>query len=237
MSPHIASSWDIVWRLVRGYPDLRVYETHPGGGTYDCLTIMSETVKIDINRVGSIHVHYSPGGEAIPLISAERWTERSQEPGGTQGLADEILEFCRVPKRKHAPTPYGVTYRVISRVLAAQQYDSHEWDARSQYEDTSGYGGGIRWPVPSPEMNQIAANEVWLILRSGRAVAWLWNGWVWTDAGERLNIFGRFQSRTSTTTLAAMVTERSVAAGTVLPEVPLRADQPVGSWPQQGGDV
>lgn len=77
MAAAIAASWDIAWRLVRACPDLRVYETHPRGGQYDCLTLISPAVKIDINRVGSIHVHHSPRGEAIPLIPAERWLERA----------------------------------------------------------------------------------------------------------------------------------------------------------------
>lgn len=237
MTTAIAASWDIAWRLVRACPDLRVYETHPGGGQYDCLTLISPTVKIDINRVGSIHVHHSPGGEAIPLIPAERWLERSRETAGTQALADEVLAFCRVPAGKHPATPHGLTYRVIARVLAAQEYDSHSWDARSQFDDTAGYGGGIRWPLPSPDMNQIAANQLWVVVRDTEPVSWLWDGWLWTNAGERLSLFGRFQARSSIGELASLVTSRSVLPGTKLPAVQTRDEQPIGSWPQQAGGV
>lgn len=236
MTASIAASWDIAWRLVWACPELRIYETHPAGGTYDCLTLASPTVRIDINRVGSIHVHYSPGGEAIPLIPAELWIERSRDAGGTQDIADDVLQFCRISSGKHAPCPHGVTYRVIARVLAARQYDSTRWDARSQYEDASGYGGGIRWPVPSVEMSQIPANEVWGILRDGeKPIVWLWDGWMWNQVGERINLFSRFQTHTSTDALAGLVTARGISQGAAIPVVDQRGEQPIGTWPSRSG--
>lgn len=229
----IAASWDIAWRLVRGCPELQVYETHPGGGTYDCLTLVSRNIKIDINRVGSIHIRHSPAGAAHPMFAAEQWMQRSQGPGGTQQLADEILEFCRVAKQMRVPSARETTYRIIARLLASRQYDDAKWDARSQFLDTADGGGGLRWPVPSVEMSQIPANEIWVIVRDeSRPVAWLWDGWLWSPSGERLNLYGRFQSNASIDSLVSLVTDRTVRQGRALPTVRTRGEQPIGSWPE-----
>lgn len=84
-------------------------------------------------------------------------------------------------------------------------------------------------------MNQIAANQLWVVLRDTEPVSWLWDGWVWTNAGERLNLYGRFQTRSSISELAALVTDRSVRHGADLPAVEPRGEQPLGSWPQRTG--
>lgn len=131
MSYLSAASWAVASSLVTLHDDFRVYETHPGGGLYDCLTICCPHAKVDINREGSIHVHYSPGGEAIPLLSARQWTARARKGNGTVRLAVDIMHFCRIhPDEPPAMTPHSLTYQVISRVLSGRQYDSHAWDAR-----------------------------------------------------------------------------------------------------------
>ena len=59
-------SWWIASELVRGHPSLKVVETHPGGGQYDCLSIVTTehytVTLIDLNRSGSIHVLSEIGG-------------------------------------------------------------------------------------------------------------------------------------------------------------------------------
>ncbi len=55
-------SWELAARLVGRHHGLRVIEDHPGGGQYDCLTIVGmdesqRSFRIDLNRVGSGHVH------------------------------------------------------------------------------------------------------------------------------------------------------------------------------------
>ena len=88
----LAASWDIAARLsAAGPPDLRVFQTHPGGGQYDCLTLASPAFHIDINRRGSIHVHR---GANLPPM---QWLERSTEREGTLLVARQIGEASAGP--------------------------------------------------------------------------------------------------------------------------------------------
>ena len=77
-----AGSWTVAVEFTRAAPGLQVFETHPGGGQYDCLTLVADDVKVDINRVGSIHAHASPTGEHTPLIPAGQWQAMLARPGG-----------------------------------------------------------------------------------------------------------------------------------------------------------
>lgn len=68
-----AASWRLVAEIVRRYPDrFTVIETHPGGGTYDCLTLLDQDKasglhRIEFNSVGSVVVwpRDSPSGESV----------------------------------------------------------------------------------------------------------------------------------------------------------------------------
>lgn len=227
-----AGSWEVAARIVSANPALRIYETHPAGGTYDCLSVGGPNVHIDINRAGSIHVHRSPGGEKIGLIPAQEWTTALLTKGTAQRIADQVVEFCRIAVDQPGVTPWLLTYRVIARTLASRVFDSTGWDARQQFEDTSGYSIGIRWPVPSPEMGMIPANLMWVLLRGEQRIAWLWDGWAWTARGERLNLIAAYNSGARIDDLVAAVTARATKAGApALPEMPrYPEDQPIDEW-------
>lgn len=65
----LAQSWWLASELARRHPELLIIETHPGGGQYDCLSLVKdEQTLIDVNRVGSIHIHHDDG-ESIPIDS------------------------------------------------------------------------------------------------------------------------------------------------------------------------
>ena len=57
----LANYWWVVSEVIRRHPELKVEETYPMDGFYDCLTIYGVTngqqVHIDLNRNGSIHAH------------------------------------------------------------------------------------------------------------------------------------------------------------------------------------
>ena len=133
-----AGSWLVAAEVVRAAPDLAVYETHPGGGMYDCLSLFGDGVRLEINREGSIHVTESPLGEAVPLLKT--WTRKATKPGGARDLARQLLAAAgrEWPDRRPPTTPRVLTYRVIARLLAARALDTPVWDVRSQFLDTSG---------------------------------------------------------------------------------------------------
>lgn len=51
-----SGSWSLSAQLVRRHPRLRIYEMHPGGGLYDCLSYVDSTdntIREMYNRAGS----------------------------------------------------------------------------------------------------------------------------------------------------------------------------------------
>lgn len=145
----IAQSWWIASEIVRRHPELRIVETHPGGGQYDCLTLAAGTHAnpsslIDLNRVGSIHVHTDSSFEAL------RWNEVLTARGGHDVVrAVESAAGLTAPRQAPATGPRTLIYRLLARTLTSLVDDRHAWDARSGQVDSSGYGGGAR-----PELEQ-----------------------------------------------------------------------------------
>jgi hypothetical protein len=64
-----AASWRLTAEIVRRYPRrFAVIETHPGGGQYDCISLIDQDEAsslrgIDLNRVGSVWVHKRDGSD------------------------------------------------------------------------------------------------------------------------------------------------------------------------------
>jgi hypothetical protein len=140
----IAQSWWIASELVRRHPELRLIETHPGGGLYDCLTIVGpgsdpETL-IDLNREGRIHVHARAGFEPID------WEEvlRSANAHDVVRRLEAGAGF-EAPTNTPASTPAVLGYRVISRVLSSLVNDKRQWDARNGQFD---FADGVFEPNP-----------------------------------------------------------------------------------------
>ena len=137
-------SWRFVTELWRRWPKhFDLIEMHPGGGQYDCLALRtkgehSETV-IDVNRGGSVHTHI---GE---MRNYSDWLERMLGRTPTTFL-DEIANGARlpIPKKRPPSTPATLTYRYISDFLTHSVGRLENWQCRNGFEDTSGYGGGVR---------------------------------------------------------------------------------------------
>ena len=45
--------------------------------------------------------------------------------------------------------------------------------------------------APWPEVRTIPANHVWVLIRADTPIAWLWDGWAWTQDGERIDLVSR----------------------------------------------
>jgi hypothetical protein len=139
-----AASWRLASALVRRHPDdLRILHTHPGGGQYDCLTIIrrrsSGPGRVELNRVGSLQV-------------VERFDGRPGEWLATweDYLRDDESAFAAGLERGAGLTPRQVgsvgsaaalTYDVLA-ALAATATVHVPVAIESGYIDTSGYGGG-----------------------------------------------------------------------------------------------
>lgn len=148
-----AASWRLTAELVRRYPDrFSVIETHPGGGQYDCITLVdrnknSNLSTIDLNRAGSIWVHRRDH-------SSWTWRHCWQELVTTDDLRPQVDRLCvraGLPPaglahadRLPTSTRSVVAYRMIAAFLAHQVFSRARWQCLNGYLDSSGMSGGVR---------------------------------------------------------------------------------------------
>lgn len=177
-----AGSWHVATEFVRAFPVLRLFHTHPGGGQYDCLTILGEGLKIDINRAGgSIHIHDSRLGSRSPFIPGPEWQNLLMLGAPPRELAQQIALGCGLdwPKKTPATQPHALVYRVIAQILEATVFDPAHWNATTQFLDTSGMtvpGDGVG-VASHPEISALPANKVWMVTADDEVRTWLWDGW------------------------------------------------------------
>ncbi len=81
-----AASWTLAANLTRAHPDFQIRETHPGGGLYDCLTIVDDRRTVWINRAGSIRIE-PPRDAAEQVLAAETWQAAVKHHAGQRRLA------------------------------------------------------------------------------------------------------------------------------------------------------
>lgn len=140
-------SWWLTSELIRRHPHLSLIETHPAGGTYDCLTVIDQRVPpaeswpdgevlVYLNRVGTIRVrdHYG-------FMTFE--TERAF--GDRHGALKRIEEAAGLaaPHPTPASTPFSLALRVIYRFLALNLNEKEQWDVRNLRIDDAGWWPGM----------------------------------------------------------------------------------------------
>ncbi|MGH3703464.1 MAG: hypothetical protein ACRDT9_02440 [Agromyces sp.] len=215
----LAESWWIASELASRHPDHIVYEIHPGGGMYDCLTLAQPGRDgpgvIMLNREGTIHVHAPiDGGTDFGLTWANALSADSPHDVVKQL---EIAARIQLARKRPPTTQRTLVYRVIAAFLALQLNDRHQWDARSEFLDTSGYGGGARGYLAGfPDARNAAdgakligipgepESHFWAVLRNGEPIAVMSiNGMLYTGEStiELLPLYRRLGS------VAAVVTQ------------------------------
>ena len=186
----IEKSWWLVSELVRRHPALSLSESH-ANGIYDLLVLRSSstapskngdsaTVKIMVNRVGTIqlHIEYIPSSSQV-LAS---WPDvvAARDP---HEVVKRIESAARLDGSRPAPptSPRTLVFRVLSAILTRKLNDRGNWDARVVDES-----GGWVWTVGTvePNLNQLddvpATSEfdrlkreghIWFLLRDDRVLA------------------------------------------------------------------
>lgn len=131
------ASWVIASELVRRAPrQLRLIQTHPGGGQYDCITVMDNGSSLcDFNRQGRLHFN----GFASDNEPMDIWRRMVCEET-PKNLLDEICQRLRieVPQKLPAGTGASITYRVIAHVLRLSVFGVEKWSCINGFLDTSG---------------------------------------------------------------------------------------------------
>ncbi|WP_214403721.1 TY-Chap2 family putative peptide chaperone [Pseudonocardia lacus] len=216
----LAQSWWIASELVRRHPHLRLIETHPGGGQYDCLTLLdsrsaSPGSLVDLNRAGSIHIK---DGAREPLD----WNTVFAARGGHDIIRRIEAAAGLHPSVPAPPTgPTALTYRVLARILTSLVDDRRTWDARNGQLDSSGHDCGRRseldrFPSVVEALRDILPDDLfgepayrfWILLRDTDPVAVLdTNGRLHLPAEPPAELLAVYKGsgRSLTTTVAEML--------------------------------
>jgi hypothetical protein len=144
------ASWILATELMRRAPRLlRVVETHPGGGQYDCLSIVRTDLDHHLcvfNRLGSFTAfkRFDSGHDCWTQINV--W-DRIATGESTRSVLDEICTILHLPIPSPLPaaTPFSLTYRVITAMLRIKTFSPVRWSCSNGFLDSSGFEGcGIR---------------------------------------------------------------------------------------------
>ncbi|MEU7906318.1 hypothetical protein [Actinoplanes sp. NPDC049118] len=176
-----ALSWWFAASLARRHPELWIFETHPGGGLYDCLDSVtlgngSTDPYISINRAGSVH---------FPRSGADAWQfTRLLHPSGELIRKAEETTGLSTPASTPAATPRNLAYRVAA-TLTGMTANAAKWFAvRSALVDSSGMDGGTErgfrtFPLAVERRERRERDaaqgdlpyQLWMVERAGETVA------------------------------------------------------------------
>ena len=159
-------------------------ETHPGGGQYDCITLIDEDRNsnlstIDLNRAGSIWVHRRDH-------SFWTWRHCWQELVTADDLLPQLNRLCAeaglppvgLPPSDRLPrsTRSVIAYRMIAAFLAHQVFSRARWQCLNGYLDSSGMSGGVRDQFFNkfPAARESMTNSATLFEEDGQAAYRFW---------------------------------------------------------------
>jgi len=141
-----AISWALIYQIMRRYQrafDFRLYELHPGGGQYDCLSLHSR-----IPGKPQIYFDFNLSAQSLHICLKDRFDIvddylRAEDPKDildlicrTAGLDPDIL-----PSPSNGPIlATGVMAGLVQMNIFSRRHLKFFMGA----EDTSGYGGGVR---------------------------------------------------------------------------------------------
>lgn len=108
-----------------------------------------------------------------------------------------------------ATTARVLTYRVMAQVLSCKILSSARWDASTLYYDSSGGDEGELFPLQHPELSGIDPSDIWILTRDAKPHSWLWEGRVWTEGGDRIDLHGAYRSGKSVEELAVLAIARA----------------------------
>jgi hypothetical protein len=214
-----SASWRIACELMRRHGQrLRLIETHPGGGQYDCLSIYeraSDRHVLDLNRVGSAH------GWLTDRSMGDLWAQcaAADDP---KDLVDAVERLAGLESSGVIPdeTPEVVTLRFVAELLAGRLLGRGRWECRNGYHDSSGGGGGPvsdfqRFAVLNArratrerdDLRSVPEYRFWFVRCDSKPVLALEasTATVWNVGGETFQLFDRFKRERRIGPLVALV--------------------------------
>jgi hypothetical protein len=199
-----AITWTVIADLMRRHEStaaLRVIETHPGGGQYDCRTIIQPTA---LDYGPCIHFNLQSGNAAcFGTFGRRRDVERPSWAGEDQGpdrLAYvesvlraghrmEVVNYLEAilglptPSRSPATTRHALAYRVMAEVASRAFLDGPVVRWKNGRVDTSGWAPGDPIRPALRSIPQIARRLDEDARPATPADAPGYRYWIWTHRG------------------------------------------------------
>lgn len=141
-----AASWRLASELARRHPKpVRVARTHPGGGTYDCLTLFDMANgpgRIQLNRNGTIQVQERFDGRE-PTWEPTEWDEYLRADPREFLHRLEVAAGLPTPSSVPPSTPRTLTLRVLATITSTAVKSVDPIEIVPGFIDTSGWTGGV----------------------------------------------------------------------------------------------
>ncbi len=188
-------SWQLVAALLERLPDAEVFETHPGGGQYDCLTVRlvrdpkvpeGPVRLVDVNREGSVHASPDGYGSASPVVTFVDLEHGLSLAEAAELTVTRLLGTTVTPAAADGPAEARRVRALTALLASGVGRRGGHWECRSGFLDTSG-GVGCRireeWFTVFPDRavelgvsEPTAAAQTWFILQDQRVLAALQMG-------------------------------------------------------------
>lgn len=150
-----ALAWWIAAEIIRRHPEeVRVIETHPVGGQYDCVSLYrrdaDDSLIAHMNLEG--HIRHKPwfegsGGEPdSPVIDPRfSWLEVLAAEDRRQNVIKALESVCGLtsPKKTPPTVTKSIGPRLIARFASALAFTSRTWHIRNAFHDSSGLCSGV----------------------------------------------------------------------------------------------
>ena len=185
----------------------RMVEMHPGGGMYDTLGVLIGAEQLALlNRGMSLTLPTTP--DSLRIDGAQLWAALSR-PGGIAETTLNVLEMLGSPRPPARMSRAQLTAAILAHAVIAHMLDPQPLDARTVIEDTSGdIGGPRRALIPPDGLFHPGANlnDTWVLVQGNpwRPVAWLWDGWLATPGGDRIDLMRLHEDGRSIAQLALL---------------------------------
>jgi hypothetical protein len=199
------ASWYIISELYLRYPErFRVIETHPGDGTYDCLSLYDErSVKIaDFNRVGRFHVFNRCDGSRELPEPIDVWRQII-EVDDSKEVFDQVCSMLGLPPSPDLlqRTTSTIVYRFIATFLTHALFGPQRWTCHNGFYDASDESGVrddfAKFPEASARLQVTSEEDLagqpayrfWFLQQGDEPVLCLeTSGMVWSEDGTSFNL-------------------------------------------------
>ena len=189
-----AISWGVASKLVRRHPELRISEDHPGGGTYDCLTIEPASGPSTFHRI-----HLNRGGSGFVWRHSDGWDWAWRGIWSELTAADDYRfavglfeHFAGLPRFGPTPTarPHTVVYRLIAAILNLQLGARPRWRGELDFDGKT--WSGLRLPTKETS----GEGQRWILHTGDEPVLALFpeNGTAERPDGATVDLWSRYQS-------------------------------------------